>query len=107
MTELIQTADEQNPNAAPISVDHLRRHAQAAARSWGITRHAQGRGAFVARIEAARASLDKLYRELDQLPPPDYSKIGGPEPILQLRENPRLLRAVILEATSLRRKIPR
>jgi len=107
MTEFIQTADEQNPNSAPISVDHLRRRAQAAARSWGVTRQAKGRGAFLARIEAARASIDRLYGELDQLPPPDYSKISGPEPILQLRENPRLLRAVIIEAVSLRRKIPR
>jgi hypothetical protein len=107
MTEYIQVADERNPNAAPISVDHLRQHAQAAARSWGVTRHPQGRGTFPALVEAARLSLDRLYAQLDRLPPPDYSKISGPEPILELRENPRLLRSVILEAASLRRRIPR
>ncbi len=105
MTEYIQIADERNPDAPPISVDHLRRHAEAAARSWGVTRQIHGRGTFQPRIEAARASLDNLYAQLDQLPPPDYSKIVLPDPILELREHPRLLRAVILEAWSLRRKI--
>ncbi len=104
-TDLIQIADEQNPSAPPISVSHLREHARAAARNWGVTRRPQGRGTFPARIEAGRASLDKLYAQLDRLPPPDYSKIVGIDPILQLRESPRLLRAVVLEAGSLRRKI--
>ncbi len=106
MVEYIQTADEQNPDAAPISVAHLRAHAHAAARSWSVIRHQRGNSGFLPRVEAARASLDRLYAELDRLPPPDYSKIAGPEPVLQLRENPRLLRGVVLEAAALRRKVP-
>ncbi len=106
-TEFIQTADEQNPNAAPISVRHLQLRARAAAQSWGVIRNPRGKSLFFARIDAARASLDRLYGDLDQLPPPDYSKITGPDPILQLREHPRLLRSPVLEAASLRRKIPR
>ncbi|AXC10595.1 Cyclic beta-1,2-glucan synthase [Acidisarcina polymorpha] len=57
-------------------------------------------------MEAARTLLDKLYGQLDRMPPPDYSKVTSPDPILELRENPRLIRAVVLEAASLRRKIP-
>jgi len=107
MAEFIEVADEKNPNAAPISVTRLREHARVAARDWGVMRRPQGKGTFPARVEAARASLDDLYAKLDRMPPPDYSSIEQPAPILELRENPRLLRAVILEATSLRRKIPK
>ncbi len=105
MVEYIQTANDQNPDGAPISVAHLRQHARAAARSWDATRQLRGKGAFPSRVEAARLSLDKLSHELNRLPPPDYSKITGPDPILVLRENPRLLRAAVLEAAALRRKV--
>jgi cyclic beta-1,2-glucan synthetase len=105
MIEYIETANEQNPDGPRISLDHLRAHARAAARSWTVTRQLKGRDAFLARVEAARLALDKLYAELKQLPPPDYSKISGPDPILTLRENPRLLRSVLLEAASLKRRL--
>jgi cyclic beta-1,2-glucan synthetase len=105
-SEYIETADEKNPNAAPIPVNRLRDHARNAARDWGVARQPQGKGTFLARIEVARAALDGLYGQLDRLPPPDYSKVTHPDPILELRENPRLLRSVVLEANSLRRKIP-
>ena len=42
MIEFIETANEQNPESAPISVDHLREHARTVARSWGVTRQAGG-----------------------------------------------------------------
>src|SRR5271170_3597379 len=107
MIEDIETANEQNPGGARIPVNHLREHARAAARSWEVTRqHGRG-GEFLARVEAARSSLDKLYAELDEMPRPDYSKIMGPDPILVLRENPRLLRTVVLESASLKRTMPR
>ena len=105
ITEQIETASEQNPNSAPIAVSHLREHARAAARSWSSTRQTRGKSPFLRRVEAARRSLDKLYSELDRLPKPDYSKISGPDPILTLRENPRLLRAALLEAASFRRRV--
>jgi hypothetical protein len=108
MTEYIETANEQEPDSPRISLNHLREHARAAARSWDVTRHVRGKDPFPARIEAARLALDKLYAALDLLPPPDYSKLSGPEPILTLRENPRLLRAAVRETASLlKRTIPR
>ena len=107
MIEDIETANEQNPGGAPISVSHLREHARAGARSWEVTRQRGRSSEFLARVEAARSSLDELYGELNEMPRPDYSKITGPDPILMLRENPRLLRTVVLEAASLKRTMPR
>ena len=107
MIEYIETASEQDPDGPSISVNHLREHARAAGRSWGVTRQVHGKGEFQTRVEAAKLSLAKLYAELDRMPPPDYSKISGPDPILTLRENPRLLRAALLQTASLRRQIPR
>ncbi len=106
MIEDIETANEQNPGGAPISINHLREHARAAARSWEVTRQYRRGGEFLARVEAARSSLDKLNAELNEMPRPDYSKMTGPDPILVLRENPRLLRTVVLEAASLKRTMP-
>ena len=107
MIEYIETASEQDPDGPSISVSHLREHARATARSWGVTRQVRREGAFQARVKPQRLSLARLYAELDRLPPPDYSKISGPDPILTLRENPRLLRAALLETASLRREIRR
>jgi cyclic beta-1,2-glucan synthetase len=108
MIEYIETANEENPDSPPISLNHLREDARAAARSWDVTRQIRGEDSFPARIEVAKTSLDKLYSELNRLPPPDYSKISGPDPILTLRENPRLMRAALRETASLlKRTIPR
>ena len=107
MAEFIKVADEKTPDAPDIPVAHLRAHARAAAHAWSVTRRPQGRSIFAARVEASRNSLDALNDSLDRLPPPDYSKITGPDPILELRENPRLLRSVVLEAASIRRKADR
>ncbi len=107
MTDYIETASEQEPNSPPISVKRLREDARSAARSWAVTRQVGGRDGFPARIQAARLSLNKLYADLSRLPPPDYSKISGPDPILTLRENPRLLRSALQETATIRRVIPR
>jgi cyclic beta-1,2-glucan synthetase len=108
MIEYIETANEGNPDSPPIPLNHLREQARAAARSWDVARQVRRRDPFPARIEAASLSFDKLYAELDRLPPPDYSRISGPDPILTLRENPRLMRAALRETASLlKRTIPR
>ncbi len=110
MTEYIETADEQYPESPPISLSHLREHAGATARSWSVTRQVRGKDTFPARLEAARLSLEKLYAELDLISLADYSAISGPNPILTLRENPRMLRAALLETASLwrtTRRLPR
>lgn len=107
MNEYIQTADQQNPDAMPIPVDYLREHARIAAQNWAVTRHLQKHRSFSLRLEAVQKSLVLLCSRLDSLPAPDYSKIATPDPILELRENPRLLRATFLESKPLGRAVKR
>ena len=107
MTEYIEIADQQNPDAAPLSVDHLRRHAQAAASSWGVVRNPRGRSSFVSRIEEADGLLDRLNAEIDSRIKSGDSKVAVAGPLLELRENSRMLRSVVVEATALRRKVSR
>ena len=107
MIEFIETANEQNPESAPISVDHLREHARTVARSWGVTRQVPRRSAFLARVESARHLLDSLYSKADQTTASPDSDLHWAEPVRLLRENVRLLRGTVLEAASLRRKINR
>ncbi len=107
MPEFIEIADQQNPDAAPLSVDHLRQHAQAAARSWGVVRRTMGRSAFILRIKEVGNSLDRLYARLNSLPSFDDSKIANAYLLLELRENLRMLRTVFIETTSLKRSISR
>jgi len=105
MAELIQIADEQNPNAAPLAVDDLRHHAQDAAKNWGVIHRPQGYSSFPARFDAARRELTHLYERLDALPRPDYAKITGRDPIIELRENPRMLLSIALDIAPLKRSI--
>ncbi|MBX6359388.1 MAG: glycosyl transferase [Acidobacterium ailaaui] len=80
----------------------LREAAHNAVQSWQVTHRPQGKGGFTRRMEAARDSLELLFANLEAYKPgPD----AGPDPLLEIRENPRLFRAVILEAFSLRRKV--
>ena len=105
MAELIKIADEQNPNAAPFAVDDLRQHAQAAAKSWGVIHRPQGHCSFPARFDAARSALTHLYEQLNALSRPDYAKITGRDPIMELRENPRMLLTIALDIAPLKRSI--
>jgi cyclic beta-1,2-glucan synthetase len=105
MTEFIQIADQQNPEAAPLSVAYLRQHAQATARKWGVIRRPQKRSRFLLQIKGAGKSLDQLYAKIDSLSRGNEPKIVSGSPLLELRENSRMLRAVVIEATSLKRSV--
>lgn len=87
-----------------FSADQLRRHARAAAQQWHVAHRPHGATAFTARVQATRESLDALYDELDALPP---ATPAAPDPLLELRENPRLQRSAILEILSIRKKMVR
>ncbi len=82
----------------------LREAAHRAAQSWHVTHRPQGKGGFTLRMEAARDSLEQLFTDLDTYDP---GPNPGPEPLLEIRENPRLFRSVVIEAFSIRRKIER
>ncbi len=59
---------------------------------------------FTKRIVAARTAYQQVYDQLDRRPMPTH-QLGEPlDPLLELRENPRLLEAVLTEITSMRRR---
>ena len=55
-------------------------------------------------MEAARQQLESLSAALDRLPTTGWP---GPEPLLEIRENPRLMRSVLAELRTVRRKLRR
>jgi cyclic beta-1,2-glucan synthetase len=92
---------EQEPQ---IPAERMRVAARAAVALWHVTHQPKGRGGWSRRVEATRDALDMLSAELEGFKA-DLS--SGAEPLLEIRENPRLLRAVVLEALSIRRKVDR
>jgi cyclic beta-1,2-glucan synthetase len=96
----VQTT-EQEPQ---IPAERMRVAAHGAVTGWHVTHQPKGKSGFVQRVEAARDALDMLSAELEGLKADPSS---GPDPLLEIRENPRLLRAVVLEAFSVRRKVER
>ncbi len=85
----------------------LRAHARATALQWHVAHRPQGPSPFLARMQAARAAVDKLYSDLDAIP---FDPSKGPDPLLEIRENPRLLRSVVIGIMASRKnmlKLPR
>ncbi|MGA9719987.1 MAG: hypothetical protein WBQ79_17025, partial [Acidobacteriaceae bacterium] len=68
----------------------MRHAAQVASQEWHVARAPQG-DIFGRRITAAESTYRQVFNELDRRPMPTY-KPGEPlDPLLELRENPRLL----------------
>ena len=104
MTDQVPTDVQVTDEEQHIPEGPLRAAAQTAVSGWHITYQPQGKGGFARRVQAARDALDILYTELEDLP---VNPAAGPDPLLEIRENPRLLRGVVLEASSIRRKVQR
>jgi hypothetical protein len=85
-------------------IEHLRAAAQAAVSEWQLMHQTSSKGGFTRRVEAARDALDTLIAELEHY---ESKPTIVADPLLEIRENPRLLRAVVLEAYSIRRKAER
>src|SRR5579885_2939677 len=85
-------------------IDHLPAAAQAAVSEWQLMHQTSSKGGFTRRVEAARDALDTLIAELEHY---ESKPTIVADPLLEIRENPRLLRAVVLEAYSIRRKAER
>lgn len=85
---------------AGLHADELDAHARAASATWAVTHRPQGALTFFDRVGQVRATLDSISAELTALPS------SSPTPLLEMRENPRLLRGAINEIESIRRKIP-
>lgn len=99
MTFQAPEIDQMILDSAGISAEALRAHALSSSASWDTAHRPHGTTPFLLSIEKAKASLDALYGKLEQLT--DQSL----RPLLELRENPRLLRSAINEMSSIRRKV--
>ena len=82
----------------------LRAHARADAEKWSVVHRPQGPLTLAPRLKEAESELNALMAELNGLPTGGEQ---GPNPLLEIRENPRLFRAVLTETASIQRKIPR
>ncbi len=98
------------PQTAPAAFvwqeDSLRAQARADAHSWNASRNPRGPSGLRNRAEAARSALNALVQKLDVLPEPD-GITGATDPLLVLRENPRLLRSAINEVAGGKRVLDR
>ncbi len=104
MTGQVTMINEQRLRDAGLVPDQLRSAAREDAHRWGTVHGSRELGAFDARVDAARHRLEVLFQELDQLPTTGWP---GPEPLLEIRENPRMMRSVLDELRTVRRKLRR
>jgi hypothetical protein len=96
--------NEQRLRDAGLVPDRLRSAAREDAHRWAAVHGSKDLGPFDARVDAARQQLDSLSQELDRLPTEGWP---GPEPLLEIRENPRMARSVLAELRTVRRKLRR
>src|SRR5580700_8652297 len=111
MTDTIQSSGQPlntNPEShSTYTADSVRAYADQVAPSWHVAHKPKGSGSFNRRIDATAESLDQLYVILDARPVPTYAPGEPLDPLLELRQNPRLLRAVVTEISSVRKKLGR
>ena len=85
----------------------MRSYADRVAPGWHVAHKPEGKGSFGRRIDATAQSLDQLYVILDARPVPTYLPGEKLDPLLELRQNPRLLRSVVTELSTVRKKLGR
>ena len=104
MTEQVAMIDEQRMKDAGLAAEELRAAAREHVRLWSTMQQPKDPDGFGRRAEAARQALDRLTAELDALPTEGWP---GPEPLLEIRENPRLMQSALAELRSVKRKLRR
>src|ERR1700733_3061817 len=104
MTYQIPEIDQEILDQAGITAVELRAHARSSASQWSVVHRPQTPLTLAPRIAAAASTLNTLMDELNELP---VGGAQGPDPLLEIRENPRLFRAALTELGSIRRKIPK
>jgi cyclic beta-1,2-glucan synthetase len=104
MTDQVPINVQKTEQEPQISAERLREAALATVAGWHVMHQPKGKSGFMRRVEAARDTLDMLSAELDGV---ETKRFADADPLLEIRENPRLLRAVVLEAYSIRRKVDR
>ena len=89
------------------TADSVRSYADRVAPGWHVAHKPEGAGSFGRRIDATAQSLDQLFVMLDARPVPTYLPGEPLDPLLELRQNPRLLRSVVIEISTVRKKLGR
>jgi cyclic beta-1,2-glucan synthetase len=111
MTETVsgsaQVTKIQGEPQLKFDVEAVRNYADQVAPTWHVAHKPEGAGTFARRIEATAQSLDQLYAILDKRPVPTYLPGEKLDPLLELRQNPRLLRSVLVEVATIRKKLNR
>src|SRR5580698_9873308 len=102
MTYQVPEIDQKIFDAAGMDAAELREHARRVVPKWDIAHRPKAPTVFFEEIGTAQTALNDLYSELDESP-----ANGSPasDPFLELRENPRLLRAALTEIASVQREI--
>ena len=104
MAEQVAMINEQRLRDAGLSPEALRAAAREDAHRLSTLHHSQELAEFTARAEAAQQNLDTLMAEVDALPTEGWS---GAEPLLDIRENPRMMGSALAELRSIRRRVRR
>ena len=111
MTDTVSNPDQATATGGDgqptYSPEQLRQYADQAAPGWHVAHKPEGPGSFGKRIDATGEALNQLYVVLDARPQPTYLPGEVLDPLLELRQNPRLLRAVIAEMSTVRKKLAR
>ena len=102
-----QTAAADADGQPTYSPEHVRAYADRVAPAWNVAHKPEGSGSFGRRIDATAESLNQLYAVLDARPQPTYLPGEVLDPLLELRQNPRLLRSVLSEISSSRKRLGR
>ena len=89
MTSQVTMINEQRLLDAGLVPEQLRAAAREDAHRWNSVHGSKELGAFDARVESVRQRSEILLQDLDQLPTEGWP---GPEPLLEIRENPRMMR---------------
>src|ERR1700722_7278397 len=95
------------PPGHAYTAESLRDYANRVAPGWHVAHKPEGAGSFGHRIDATGQSLDQLFVVLDARPVPTYAPGEPLDPLLELRQNPRLLRTVVTEISSVRKRLGR
>jgi hypothetical protein len=104
MTYQIPEVDQEILDQAGITAEELRTHARSTVAGWSIVQRPETPLTLAPRIQEAESALEALLAELEQLPTGGEQ---GPNPLLEIRENPRLFRAAIAEMESIQKKVPK